>query len=379
METVLAAVKTGIRATELRRFPLPSVGEDGGLLQVDACGVCGADVRTYDQPVSNGVFIMGHEIVGRVAQLGKAAARLWGLREGDRIVVESYRVCGHCDACLTGYLGFCPSELALHDRGAEPESDCLADFQPSRGGGYSQYLFLWPTLRFHKVPDHVPSERAALAIPFGNGWQWAHLSGGAGPGKSVLVVGPGQQGLACTVAAKEAGAGPIIVAGLARDERRLQVAKRLGADHTINVEAEDLRERVRDLTGGEGADVGIEVAVGSAETVMPMIDVLRPRGTLVVVPAKGPLDQFPMHVLGRKSLTVKGVIGHSYQAVEMAVRTIASGKYPLHEVTNHQFGLDEVDDAIRATAGEFPDVIHASVLPWKKASDLRETARAVAR
>lgn len=366
MEKVLAAVKVGPKQTDLLEFAVPDISDDAGLLQVDVSGVCGTDVSTYKAPLRHGPFIMGHEIVGRIAKIGKLAAANWGLKEGDRVAVEGYRGCGHCEACISGYLGHCPGERALHDQSGTAGSKSLPDFQPSRGGGFSQYLYLWPTTRVHKVPDHVPDKLAALAIPFGNGWQWAYMEGNVGPGKTALIVGPGQQGLACTVASRQAGADQIIVTGLTCDAKRLEVATHLGADHTINVESENLRERVLELTNGRGVDVAIDVAAGSADTILPLIDLLKPKGTLVVIAVQGDLPNFPMLTVSRKSLTVKGVVGHSYRAVELALRTIASGKYPLEEVATHQFGLQDVDAAIRAIAREnTPNAIHATVAPWK--------------
>jgi threonine dehydrogenase-like Zn-dependent dehydrogenase len=204
-------------------------------------------------------------------------------------------------------------------------------------------------------------------LPLGNGWQWAYGEGGVSPGKLVLIQGPGQQGLGCVIAAKEAGAACIIVAGLSRDASRLEVARHLGADFTIDVQKEDLRERVLEITGGRGVDVVIDVAAASEDTVIPALDVLnKKRGTLVI--AAGNMNQqianFPLGIVKLKYLAVKGARGHSYQAVEMALRTIASGKYPLHELCAHQFGLDHVDEAIRVAAGE-KDVgaIHVSVVP----------------
>lgn len=366
MEKVLAAVKVGTQHTQIREFSLPEIRDDAGLLRVDVSGVCGTDVSTYNAPLLQGPFIMGHEIVGRIAKLGKTAALNWGLKEGDRVAIESYRGCGHCESCISGYMGHCPSERARNEQSAPPGSEALPDFQPSRGGGFSQYLYLWPTTRFHKVPDHVPDKLAALAIPFGNGWQWAYMEANAGPGKRILIAGPGQQGLACVVASRQAGADQIIVSGLSCDAKRLEVARHLGADHTIDVQTEDLRERVLSLTGGRGVDVAIDVAAGTAETILPLIDSLRPRGVLVAIAVKGSLPNFPLQAIARKGLTVKGVVGHSYRAVELALQTIASGKYPLEEVATHQFGLKDVDAAIRAIAREnSADAIHAIVAAWK--------------
>lgn len=361
---VLAALKVGIKRTEIREFSLPEIPADAGLLKVECVGVCGTDVHTYAEPLEGGPFIMGHENVGHIAKIGKATEQRWGLKEGDRVLVEGYRVCGHCESCLSGYFGYCPREGG-QESADEISPDSLAYFQPSRGGGFSQYLYLRPETRFHEVPGHIPIEQATLALPFGNGWQWAHFDGGVGPGKTVLIQGPGQQGLGCVVASREAGAACIIVSGLARDARRLEIARRLGADYTINVEKEDLVERVKELTGRRGVDIVVDVATGQAATLLPAIQVLAVRGTLVVVPRGGKISDFPLDFVHQKSLTIKCVRGHSYQAVEMALRVIASGKYPLHEVTSHRFGLKQVDDAIRSVAGEgAPDVIHATVDPW---------------
>lgn len=361
---LLAAVKIGVQQTEIREFAMPDVPADAGLLRVEAVGVCGTDVHTYCEPLSNGPFIMGHENVGRIASMGPIAAQRWGLRTGDLVLVEGYRVCGHCDSCLSGYFGYCPREGGEESpEGLRPDS--LVRFQPSRGGGFSQYLYLHPGSRFHKIPDHVPVEQATLALPFGNGWQWTYLDGGVGPGKTVLIQGPGQQGLGCVVASREAGAGCIIVSGLASDAKRLEVARRLGADFTINVDSENLVDRVKELTGGRGIDLALDVATGSAATVLPAIQALAARGTLVIVPRSGKMADFPMDVVHEKSLTLKCVRGHSYQAVEMAIRVIASGKYPLEEVTSHKFGLGQVDKAIRAVEGEGPTgVIHVTIDPW---------------
>ncbi len=360
---VLAAVKVAPSRTELRELPMPDVPDDAGLLEVRAAGICGVDVHDYPRPLDRGPLIMGHENVGRVAKLGPIAAKRWGLREGDRIALEGYQVCGHCPSCLSGYFGFCPQE---GDAELDYPPGSLPALQPSRNGGFSQYLYLRPNLRFHRVPEHVPDEHAALAIPFGNGWQWAYLEGNAGPGKTVLVQGPGQQGLGCVVAARESGAETIIVAGLHRDVHRLEVAAALGADHTIDVERDDLQERVLELTGGQGVDLALDVAAGSAATVCPAISLLKPHGTLVVIPARAPIDGFPLEQVSRKSLSIKGVRGHCYEAVERALRTIASGKYRLDLVANYRLGLSQVDEAIRYTAGQGPeDAIHVSIDPWK--------------
>ena len=362
---VLAAVKTGPRAAEVRELPMPDIAKDAALLRVTAAGVCGHDIATFDQPLTNGPFILGHENVGTIASIGSVAARRWGLTEGDRIALEGYQGCGQCEFCRSGYVGFCPKE-------GDPDADAippgsLGALQPSRNGGFSQYLYLRPTTRFHRVPEKLSDQQAALAIPFGNGWEWTYEVGGVRPGMTVLIQGPGQQGLGCLMAAKQAGAACIIVSGLARDTRRLEVARHMGADYTVNVEADDLRDRVRQITGGEGVDVALDMAVAGAATILPAIDLLRPRGVLVTVGGEqGPIADLPMGALPRKGLSIRGANGHRLLSVDMALEVMASGRFPIEEVTSHQFRLDQVGWAIRSTAGEGePGAVHVSIDPWK--------------
>ncbi len=366
-DNVLAAVKIGPKQTELREFELPDIPVDGGLLKVEAAGICGSDVRSYPRPMRNGPHIMGHENIGTIAKVGKIAAQRWGVKEGDRVALEEYLPCGHCEWCRSGDFRLC-YETDIHNTpNAARYGSTPVTVPPSLWGGFSQHLFLHPNSVFHKVPSHVPAEQAALALPLGNGWQWAYGEGGVSPGKTVLIQGPGQQGLGCVIAAKEAGAACVIVSGLSRDIGRLEVARRLGADITIDVEKEDLRERVREITAGRGVDVVIDVAAATEQTVIPALEVLnKKRGTLVI--AAGNMNQqipnFPLGIVKLKYLAVKGARGHSYQAVEMALRTIASGKYPLHALCNHQFGLSQVDEALRTASGEgAPGAIHVSVVP----------------
>jgi len=341
---------------------MPAIPSDAALLQVTAAGVCGHDIATFDQPLNDGPFILGHENVGVIAKIGAAAARRWKLKEGDRIALEGYRGCGQCEFCRTGYVGFCPSE-GDPDAGDIPPGS-LPSLQPSRNGGFSQYLYLPPSTRFHRVPDKLTDQEAALAIPFGNGWEWTYEVGGVRPGMAVLIQGPGQQGLGFLMAAKEAGADCIIMSGLARDTRRLDVARKMGADYTINVEAEDLRDRVREIAGG--VDVVLDMAVAGPATILPALDILRPRGALVTVGGEQPaLASFPMGKLPRNGLSIRGANGHKLLSVDRALSVLASGRYPVHEVASHRFRLDQVGWAIRSTAGEGePGAVHVSIDPW---------------
>src|SRR3954464_12907499 len=106
-DSVLAAVRTAPRTTELREFPLPDLPDDGALLKVEVAGICGTDVKMYDRPVIEAPVIMGHENVGVIARAGPKFAALHGVGEGDRVFVEHYVTCRRCEWCHAGEYRHC--------------------------------------------------------------------------------------------------------------------------------------------------------------------------------------------------------------------------------------------------------------------------------
>jgi threonine dehydrogenase-like Zn-dependent dehydrogenase len=358
-----AAVQVGALETQIQEFELPEISEDAGLLKVELSGICGSDWPDYKK--NEGPRILGHEVVGRIAKIGKIAAKRWGLKEGDRVALEEYLPCGYCDRCRTGEFRLC--DFTDKWMGGIRYGSTTTTITPSLWGGYSHYLYLHPNSVFHKIADHVRAEEAALALPLGNGIEWTVIEGGVGIGKSVLIQGPGQQGLACVLAAKRAGAELIIVSGTSADEERFKIAKKLGADYTIDVTRNDLKEKIKEITSGQMVDVVIDVSSGGPSTVTLGIDVVKKRGT-VVIPGKKHTDipGFSSDVLVSKYITLKGVRGHSFGAVEQALQIIASGKFPLNELCTHTFGLHEADLALKTVGGAgLSGAIHCSIDPWK--------------
>ncbi|MBA2690374.1 MAG: alcohol dehydrogenase catalytic domain-containing protein [Burkholderiales bacterium] len=369
-QKIKAAVAVDTKRTEVCEFELPALPPDGGLLKVEMTGVCGSDWPYYlNSPKSKGPLILGHETVGFVAELGKAAAAKWGVKEGDRVALEEYLPCGYCAYCRSGDFRLCDKTDIFIGKDSIRYGSTPISRAPSLWGGYSEYQYLHPNAVFHKVPAHVPAMQAALALPLGNGVEWSYLQGGAGIGQAVVIQGPGQQGLACVIAAKEAGASLIIVSGLSTssDQRRLALARKLGATHTVDIDNEDLVEKVAHLTNGAMADLVLDCASGGPATIVSAIKLARKRGRVILGGWKRrPIPEFDSDVLISRFLTVKGVRGHSYESVEMALQIIASQRYPLAEMCTHLFGLNEVDEALRTVGGEGkPDAIHCSVDPWK--------------
>jgi threonine dehydrogenase-like Zn-dependent dehydrogenase len=365
-ESVLAAVQVAPEATELREFPLPEIPADAALLKVEAAGVCGSDVGGYKR-MGPAPRILGHENVGIIARAGDAFVRRWGVQEGDRVAIEEYLPCGHCDLCLRGEFRHCAATDVHSNPSALRYGNTPITTRPALWGGYSQYLYMPPATVLHRMPEHVPLEQSAMALPLGNGVQWAVVEAQTGPGRSLVVMGPGQQGLGAVMAARAAGADLVILTGLAQDQRRLEVGTRLGADFALVADQEDVRQRVHEITGGKGVDAVVDTTSAPASQMVPLaIDLVkRKEGRIVVQSIGGTIPDFPIEKLARKYITVKAARGHSYASVELAIQRIASGKYPLQLLTTHHFGLDGVDLAIKSTGGQgLPGAIHVTVLPW---------------
>lgn len=369
-ERVLAAVRTGPRTTTYREYPMPALPEDGALLRVEVAGICGTDVKMYAAPPFPDPVIMGHENVGVIARAGRAFAERHGLGEGDRVFVEHYVGCGRCGWCHLGEYRHCAATDWRTNPDARRYGYTSAEHPYHLWGGFAQYLYLPWNAVVHKVPGPVTAELAGVVTPLSNGIEWALFDGGVGYQSTVLIQGPGQQGLAQVVACKQAGAALIIVTGTARDAARLALATELGADHTIDVTAVDPLDRVRELTGGDGVDVVLDCTAGAGVApVLLGIDALKRRaGTLLIQGELATFPDFPVKKLTEKAITIKSARGHSYRACELALAQLASGRFPLHRLTTHTFGLGEVDRAIRAVGGEeSEDVVHVSLLPWQDA------------
>jgi threonine dehydrogenase-like Zn-dependent dehydrogenase len=372
-DTLRAAVQIAPKQTQIQEFELPEIPADAGILRVLRAGICGADVPGYAD-ATRLPRILGHENVGIIEKLGDLAAERWGVKVGDYVALEEYLPCGSCDLCRAGEYRACSGTNRIN--GGLRYGSTTTTVWPGLWGGYSQFQYIHPRAVMHKVPANVPPRMAAMALPLGNGFQWAFLDGGASVGETVVVQGPGQQGLACVVAAKAAGARTVISTGLASDRQRLDVAQKLGADYTIAVDEESLRDRVNEITNGRGADLVLDVSSGGAtEVINGGLDILKPRhGRFIAAAFKHKaIDGFALDTVIGKTINFRGVRGHSFKAVEMGLELMSSGIVDLEAMSTHEYGLEGVDEALRLVGGEIRDkygnqAIHVTIDPWQHAN-----------
>jgi len=343
---------------EIREYPVPDIPSDGGLVAVEMAGVCGSDVKYFHGRIKLPLpIILGHEILGRVVKLGREAASIHGLKEGDRIILKGALGCGRCADCRRGAARFCKKRTSYGGR-----TSCVNP--PHLFGGFADFVYLAPDVLATKVSDDLPVEAAVLVgAVMANGFQWAVRQGGVKMGDYVLIQGPGQQGLSCTFAARQAGAARIFVSGISRDSKRLELAQRFGAHRTINAEKESVLEVVRQETGGAMCDVVVDVS-GSPQAIQTSVDCVRRQGTLVLAGLTGDGTVTPMlmdkFVWGE--IRLQGAFTADNDAVDQAIRLIEATKFPVQEMVSHVFPLEETERCIRAVGGEMAELYPTKAL-----------------
>lgn len=382
-DRVVAAVLIKPGKYELREYPLPAPKPGCVLVKMVLSGICGTDKHTYQgyttQYAGSGEgkqirfpIIQGHENVGTVAAIGGNGQSndFEGipLKVGDRVVVGANVSCGECYYCRHDFpYYFCQN---MTDYG----NNLSAADPPHLFGGWSQYIYIVPGSFLVRVPDELPSEVAVLTeiMAVSVGLDRAKQMS-AFPSESflfddtVVVLGVGPLGMCFLMKARMLGAGNIVAVDLS--DYRLQFAKRLGADHVLNVSSTTLAERlefVQDLTHGRGADMVIETA-GVPQAVPEALQMLRLGGLLVEAGNFADLGDVainPHRHLCSKSVRILGVGGEEPASYGPSMRQMARYMrfYPLREFVSHRFPLRDVEAAMHKSIA--PDSMKVAIEPW---------------
>lgn len=331
-------------------WEVPRVGPKEALLKVEACGLCGSDLEQYRGTfVANKItrypFIPGHEPIGRIVEIGAEAAKTWKVKVGDRVALEPNLSCGRCHLCLGGHYTNCRS---LMPPGAPPAYGFTpTDVGHGFWGAYSDYMHLHERTLLYKIPESMPISLASLYQPLAAGISWAVQVPQTQMGDSVLILGHGQRGLGAVVAARRAGASQIIVTGTSRSRAKLQVARSLGAHHTIESDVEDVAQRVMEITGGRGVDVVLDVVPVSTQPIVDAVEVAKVGATIVLSGIKGPAGvSLNVDRIIYKELQIRGVYSQGNKAYREALRILEEGPQVLNLLHTHEFDLSHAEDAI---------------------------------
>jgi alcohol dehydrogenase len=359
-----ALVLEAPRRLVTREFPLPNVGDDDALVRVQACGLCGTDHEEYTGELAGGfAFIPGHETVGVIEAIGERAAQRWGVTAGDRVAVEVFQSCRRCANCQAGEYRRCERHGLADMYGFIP-----VERPPGLWGGYAEYQYLAPDSMVLPVPPNLDSVVATLFNPLGAGIRWGAAVPGTTRGDVVAVLGPGIRGLCTAVAAKEAGAGFVMVTGLgARDADRLALAAKFGADLAVDVAKDDPVAALTTATGGL-ADVVIDVTARAPTAFAQAIALARPAGTVVVAGTRGfgaGAPGFSPDMVVLKELRILGALGVDVVAYRAALELLASGRYPFQSLPRRCVRLDDAEELLATMAGERDGVppVHGVLTP----------------
>ncbi|KQU52322.1 hypothetical protein ASG84_25040 [Rhodococcus sp. Leaf278] len=351
MERATALVQHGPGKFEFEEFTLPTLGEGDVLVRVEANGLCASDVEAYeglDRDWDDRPRILGHEIAGVIQDMGPKSINRQGLEVGDRVCVNPFVSCGICRSCLIGDLSGCTGHVERLRYGMVPTS-----VSPSLWGGYSTHAFVPRNGILYKVPPSVDALDATLWQPIAGGFEWAIAQGGLRVGDRLLVLGPGQRGLGAVLAARQAGAGKVVVTGLTKDRFKLDVALELGADAVIDVETEDFVARSLELSDGEGFDVILDTTPHAVSPINDSVAALRRGGTIMVIGVKlRTLDGFPIDQFLYKRGTLKAVPGSTDRSYRLALDLVASNPGVMSKLRTHVFGFDRLGNALDVLKGE---------------------------
>lgn len=316
-----AVVKTapGEGNIELLEVGRPQLSPDQVEVEIMKTAICGTDVQIWhDRHKTVPPVILGHETAGVVSQVG---SEVEGWAVGDRVTVETAaEVCGTCLYCRTGNY-----QLCVHRRGLGTRRD----------GAYTRYLVVRPDI-LHRLPEGVSFEAGALSNPFAIALR-ATEKANVQAGELVVVSGPGGIGLVVLQAARLQGARTIVL-GLSRDQHRLEVAKKVGADLTVNISEQDPDEIIAAHSDGYGADVVFECA-GVPASINQCFRLVRKRGRFVQVGVfKGTVD-VNFGKVASKELTVVGSYGHEWTAMERATRLLGEGRLLGEPLISHDLPI----------------------------------------
>lgn len=385
--SVSAAVMTAPGQFEIRQYPYPEVDDHAMVIALEMCGICGTDKHTFrgetvqfaGTPAESHTpfpIIPGHEIVGRVAEIGAGAGGALDyngqrLQVGDRVVMCPDILCGKCWYCRNSF-GF---PLCEKIKGYGNAFCC--DDAPHLMGGWADHIYVRRDAFVFKVPDGMEPRLAVMAelmtvtYNLDKAKELYTMGGeGFGSGATVVIQGVGPMGLMHVLKAQILGAGRVIA--IDRSDFRLDMAKQFGADATISLVGTTQAERVqavRDLTEGRGADVIVE-CTGVAEAIPEGLEMARRGGTYVVAGVFADVGDIPInphrHLLANQ-IRLLGMTNHPPTGYVNSLRLLDKYQraFPLDKFVTHAFPVNEIDRAM-ATAFDIDRCMKVVMTPSER-------------
>lgn len=300
--------------------PMPEYGDDEVLIKVKACGICGSDVHGMDGSTGRRIppIIMGHEASGVIEKVGSNVSSEW--KPGDRVTFDSTVVTAQDFFTQRGVFNLSDNRKVL--------GVSCGDYR--QHGAYAEYVVV-PQSILYRMPEGLSFEQAAMTEPVSVAFHAVNLIP-AELNESAVVIGAGMIGLFVIQALRLRGCGTIIAVDL--DDKKLEMAKELGADIAIKSNEGNPIETIKMHTNGRGADIAIEV-VGITPTIKLAVESVRKGGKIGLVGNLSPNVELPLQAVVTRQLTIYGSCA-------------SAGEYPacLDMIMRGQIKVDPIISAV---------------------------------
>ena len=310
-----------VRCVEVDR---PEAGENEALIKVRSAGICGSDIGAFRG--TNGLVtyprIIGHEVAGEILSIPENNKK--GLKAGDHVIVDPYLYCGSCYPCSIGRTNCCTDLKVL---GVHVE------------GGMAEY-FVHPADMLWKLPKDMPWELAPIAEPLTIALHGIHR-GGLKAGEHVAIIGAGPIGILAAMAAISYGAHPIMIDLV---DERLEEARKLGVQYTINSGREDTAARVSEYTNGRMAELVMECS-GANPAVRSTLDLVSNAGRITLTGWPKKETPLPTDVITKKEVDIRGA-RTSANEFEEAIDLIHTGKVDARKILTKVISIEEAPETI---------------------------------
>jgi L-iditol 2-dehydrogenase len=323
--------KDGKDGWELREVERAEPLENEVEIEIISAGICGSELHLYhDNHWYTPGTVIGHEWAGIISRVG---AKVKGFKVGDRVVSENDKnVCGYCDFCRSGYKSLCQNR-----EGGSREN--VVGY--SKNGGWAEYVCM-PEHGLLKVPENTTFDEACMAEPVSVIALALCIKTPITVGETVVVQGCGTMGIICALVARACGAGKVIITGTEDDEAvRLKICRELGIEYVINIQREDLKQIVLNLTDGRGADVVVE-ASGSPKAIVDCLSLVRVQGKIIAI-GESPTSavEYPYNPAMFRAVSLIFNMGSSYESWKMALKLMELKKIDLKPLITHKLPLSE--------------------------------------
>ena len=315
----------------LDEVPIPEIGPNDVLIKINKTSICGTDIHIYEwnewaQKTIPVPMVIGHEYVGRVVAFG---SNVKDVQEGELVSGEGHLVCGQCRNCRAGRRHLCKD---THGVGV------------NRQGAFAEYLSI-PVSNIWHADESIPEELFSCFDPFGNAVHTA-LSFDL-VGEDVLVTGAGPIGIMAAAVAMKVGARHVVITDV--NPYRLELAKKMGIKHVVNIKEKSVADVQKELGLKEGFDVGMEMS-GNGAAFKEMIENMTHGGKIAVLGLQSPGTVIDWDKLVFNGLTIKGIYGREMFETWYKMSMLINGGLDISPIITHRFGINDYEKGFEIMA-----------------------------